>query len=106
MGWRDRDYAKWTDAERRRFYGSSASSDYAPRSGYSVPGQGRPFGSRVRMAPGAFLAVIVSFMVALALGQLPRSHPLIPALHFTLPAISSPAQTGTISLPSSLQELP
>jgi hypothetical protein len=48
----------------------------------------------------------VSLLVALALGQLPRSRPLIPALHFTLPALSRtvPAQrNGTISLPPSLQ---
>ena len=107
MGWRDRDYAKWTDEERRRFYGSGASGYQGPRSSYATgPGQGRLFGSRVGLAPGASLAVIVSLLVTLALGQLPRSHPLIPALHFTLPGISGAASpgvirpTGTINTPS------
>jgi hypothetical protein len=62
MGWRDRDYAKWTDAERRRFYGFGSIS---PRRGV--------------LRPGAGLAVIAS--LAIALGQLPLHHPLVPALH-------------------------
>ena len=107
MGWRERDWAKWTDDERRRFYGSSRGSGYPTAgSSYSTrPGQGRLFGSRVGVAPGAFLAVIVSLLAALALGQLPRSHPLIPGLHFTLPGRSSTsptARTAAISLPNSL----
>jgi hypothetical protein len=105
MGWRDREYAKWTDEERRRFYGSGTPG-YRRGPSYSVPGQGRLFGTRVGAVPGALLAVIVSLLVALTLGQLPRSHPLIPALHFTLPGFSSTSlgsQTGKISLPSSLQ---
>jgi hypothetical protein len=107
MGWRDRDYAKWTDEERRRFYGTGDSGYGAARSSYGTgPGQGLLFGSRVGVAPGAFLAVIVSLLVTLALGQLPRSHPLIPALHFTLPGLSGAASpgvirpTGTINTPS------
>lgn len=55
------------------------------------------------MVPSFFLAVIVSLLVALALGQLPRSHPLISALHFRLPALSSPAKTGHIALRSGAQ---
>ena len=131
MGWRDRDWAKWTDEERRRFYGSSSSSGFTaarrakwtdeerrPFYGSSSPsgftaarsyrtgsGQGRLFGPRVGLLPGFFLAVIVSLVVALALGQLPRSHPLIPSLHFTLPSLSSAppaAENSTISLPHSL----
>jgi hypothetical protein len=108
MGWRDRDYAKWTDEERRRFYGPGDSGYRVARSSYATgPNQSRLFGSRVGMAPGALLAVIVSLLVTLALGQLPRSHPLIPALHFTLPGLSSAASpgvirpTGTINTPSS-----
>lgn len=97
MGWRDRDYAKWTDEERRRFYGSGDSGYQGPRSSYATGlGQGRLFGSRVGLAPGAFLAVIVSLLVTLALGQLPRSHPLIPALHFTLPGLRGAASPGMI----------
>lgn len=106
MGWRDRDYARWTDEERRRFYGSTSGSGDARRTSYSTgPAQGRLFGSRVGVAPGALLAVIVSLLVALLLGQLPRSHPFLPALHFDLSrhGTSSPgASAGTISLPANL----
>ncbi|HJU37575.1 MAG TPA: hypothetical protein VJ716_09185 [Gaiellaceae bacterium] len=101
MGWRDRDYARWTDEERRRFYGSGGAGRAASRAGYSVPVQGHLFGTRARVVPSALVAVIVSLVLALALGQLPRSHPLIPSLHFTLPALSGPAEAGQISLPSS-----
>lgn len=100
MGWRDRDWARWTDEERRRFYGSGGSGFPSARSYSTGPGQGRLFGTRVGAAPGAFLAVIVSLLVALGLGQLPRSHPLIPSLHFALPGVSgAAAPEGTISLP-------
>jgi hypothetical protein len=36
MGWRDRDYAKWTDEERGRFLSSSASGVRSPRLGGSA----------------------------------------------------------------------
>ena len=101
MGWRDRDWAKWTDEERRRFYGSSGSNVSSATSTYSVGrGQGRLFGRRVR-ASHCFLAVIVSLLGALALGQLPRSRPLVPALHVGLPALPGSHKTGTLSLPGS-----
>lgn len=98
MGWRDRDWAKWTDEESRAFYGSGGSS---------APSPSFPARSRVRPRPtnSVLLAVIVSFIVALALGQLPHSHPLIPALRFALPSLShrsTASRTGTISLPHSL----
>lgn len=96
MGWRDRDYAKWTDAERRRFYGWGDSPSRV---------SGGSLGSRVGVVPSAFLAVLVSLLVALALGQLPAGHPLVPALHFNLPALSSGASrttTGTIVLANTL----
>jgi hypothetical protein len=66
-----------------------------------VPGQGR-LDARVGIVPRAFAAVIVSLLAALALGQLPRSHPLIPALHFALPAVPGAAKDSTISLPARL----
>lgn len=96
MGWRDREYAKWTDDERRRFYGSGAAR-----------AQGSSLSSRVGIVPGALLAVLVSLLAALALGQLPRSHPLVPVLHFTFPALfhdSAPAKANpdAISLPRRL----
>ncbi|HKN63324.1 MAG TPA: hypothetical protein VJV76_03230 [Gaiellaceae bacterium] len=67
-----------------------------------MPGQGRLFAPGIGIVPRAFAAVIVSLLVALGLGQLPRSHPLIPALHFRLPALPSPAKDSTISLPARL----
>ena len=79
MGWRDRDYAKWTDEERRRFLGSSAPTAARPRSA----------GSTFRA--GAALAIATSTAL-LALGQIPRGHPLLPAFHFTLPSLHRAAQ--------------
>jgi hypothetical protein len=78
VGWRDRDYAKWTDDERRRFYGSTA--------GYSQLDPGPRAVRTGRLRPGVGLAVLVSLFVAL--GQLPFSHPIVPALHFQLPGVS------------------
>jgi hypothetical protein len=85
MGWRDRDYAKWTDDERRRFYGSAA--------GYSQLEPGPPAVRAGRLRPGVGLAVLVSLFVAL--GQLPFSHPIVPALHFQVPGLSRGAPAGT-----------
>ncbi|HZD86536.1 MAG TPA: hypothetical protein VE088_00855 [Gaiellaceae bacterium] len=84
MGWRDRDYAKWTDEERRRFLGTPAGGN---RSGGSAPGA-----RRVGVLPGAGLAIAVS-AAAFALGQLPRGHPIVPALHFDIPSIGSHTPT-------------
>jgi hypothetical protein len=47
----------------------------------------------------------VSLAVALALGHVPRGHPLVPALNFRLPGLSSlqpSPRISTISLPRSL----
>jgi hypothetical protein len=92
MGWRDRDYAKWTDEERRRFYSSGAT--YPTRD----PSPLRTGGGLLR--PGAGLAALAS--LAIALGQLPLHHPLLPALHIggtsAPPAPVSPVRT--ISGPS------
>ncbi|HJU36332.1 MAG TPA: hypothetical protein VJ716_02810 [Gaiellaceae bacterium] len=91
MGWRDRDYAKWTAHERRRFYGD----------GSTPSTRGSSLGTRVRPVPSALTAVLVSLVVALALGQLPREHPLIPALHFNLQSSapnSVPAGVGRITI--------
>lgn len=71
MGWQDRDYARWTDAERRRFLGAGA-----PRRA-AAP-------ARIRLRDGASAAVLVSAAI-LALGHLPSGHPLVPALRFSLP---------------------
>jgi hypothetical protein len=50
VGWQDRDWAKWTDEERARFVGG---------------GTGGPSKSG-SIAPGAFLAVIVSLVATVA----------------------------------------
>jgi hypothetical protein len=78
MGWQDRDYAKWTDHERRRYYGFGSVS---PRRGL--------------LRPGAGLAVLAS--LAIALGQLPLHHPLVPALHFGGAIAPRASSVGTIS---------
>jgi hypothetical protein len=70
MGWRDRDYARFTAEERRLLLGSGT----AHRT------------RRVGFNPTALLAVLVSGAL-LALGQFPRGHPLVPTLHFSLPGI-------------------
>jgi hypothetical protein len=85
VGWRDRDYARWTDEERRRFLESSVSSSSRarPASGGSASTP-RVFGPRIGVAQGASLAVIASAVLFL-LGHLPQNHPLIAALHFNIP---------------------
>lgn len=98
MGWQDRDYAKWTDEERRRFLGSGSPRFDGPR---TAP---RPGGSLLR--PGAGLAIVVTAGIV-TLGQLPAGHPLLPRLHFGIPGLTTAApalqapvtQTGTISGP-------
>jgi hypothetical protein len=76
MGWRDRDYARWTEDERRHFLGSSAS---VPAS----PGRSRRGGL---IAPGAGVAILASAALVAA-GHLPQSHPLIGALDFKIPVL-------------------
>jgi hypothetical protein len=73
IGWRDREYAQWTEEERRRFL-------RAP--GGTAPS--RPAGRGRTCAQGAGWAVGVS-VVLVVLGSLPRGHPLLPALHFRIP---------------------
>jgi hypothetical protein len=80
VGWRDRDYARWTDEERRRFLDSGvpASSPSRP----SVPARSR---SRIGIVQGGFLAICVSALLFL-LGHVPSNHPLVPGLDFRLPS--------------------
>lgn len=102
MGWRDRDYAKWTDEERRRFYGSgSPHAGSSPLDGYGSP---RPATRTGLFRPGVGAAILVSVAV-FALGHVPRSHPLVPLLHFRMPGLNSASApavirpTGTINTP-------
>jgi hypothetical protein len=101
MGWRERDYARWTDEERRRFLGSSASHP-ASASSCSATASSR---NRVRPVNAALLAVLVSAGIFL-LGHVPSNHPLIPALNFGVPSLhdspkasSTGATLGKITLP-------
>jgi len=91
MGWQDRDYARWTDEERRRFLGVGASRASASRRSVGV-------------SECATVAVLVSAAV-FALGHLPRGHPLVPELRFSVPmphtsaAHRPPAVTATLTRP-------
>jgi hypothetical protein len=89
MGWAERDYAKWTDEERERFYGTRS-----VRAGSAKP-------ERV-FRRGVGPAILASG-VLFALGRFPASHPILPFLHFRLPASHGSASpfrpTGKISTP-------
>ena len=74
IGWRDREYAQWTEEERRRFLGAPGGT-----------ARSRPSRRGRMCAQGAGWAVGASVLLA-ALGYLPRGHPLLPALHFRIPA--------------------
>src|SRR4051812_40979995 len=89
MGWRDRDYARWTDEERRRFLGSNLSASSSSRS-YTPHREG----FRIGVVQGAFLAISVSALLFLV-GHVPGSHPLVPALDFRLPFPSSTGRGAT-----------
>lgn len=82
MSWRDRDWARFTDAETEAIYGRSPRS--APPAWAPSPRRSR----RPRLVPRAGLAVVVSIAVGLLAGQLPRGHPLVPRLHVDLPGLS------------------
>jgi hypothetical protein len=86
MGWRDRDYAKWTDEERRRFLGSSATARSSPRAAVTTRGAAGARFTRSVFRAGTGLAVAASAGV-FALGQLPRGHPLLSQLHVALPSL-------------------
>jgi hypothetical protein len=89
MGWRERDYARWTPEERRRFLGTG------PRSRGSTVGTSRRFGA----TQGAGVAVAVSALL-FCLGHFPSGHPIVPALHFSLPArTATPARVPILGLP-------
>ena len=92
MGWREREYARFTRAERERFYGTA-----------TVPRRGGGRGSgRAACTGGAGLAVAVSGLLFL-LGHVPKGHPVIPALNFRVPgsarAQSSPSLSRRHVLP-------
>ena len=73
MGWREREYARFTREERERFYGADA-----------VP---RRSSARATCTSGAAAAVAVSGLLFL-LGHVPSGHPVVPALHFRVPGVA------------------
>src|SRR5579862_593558 len=94
MGWRERDWAKFTDAEREALYGSRSAGWNAP-AGYAPPA--RPGSRRSFLAPGAGIAIAVTAAVVL-LGQFPRNNPILPALRFGSPGAVILAQPRTFPL--------
>jgi len=91
MGWREREYARFTRAERERFYGPAV-----------APGRGRRASVRATCTGGAGLAVAVSALL-FVLGQVPKGHPLVPALHFRVPGV---ARAPASMRPTSRRVLP
>jgi hypothetical protein len=95
VGWRDRDYARLTEGERRRLYGSASSG-------------GGGHSSRRTGTAGAAGLIAALVAVLLLLGQLPRGHPLVPALHIGIRPSSSgaPSRVATqlpLRLPPEMQ---
>ncbi|HET8607851.1 MAG TPA: hypothetical protein VFL66_12595 [Gaiellaceae bacterium] len=93
MGWRERDYARFDDEERRILYGGAAGS--AARA---------PVPARVTTrtaARGAGAAIALSFAL-FAAGRFPPGHPLVPALHFRIPAANraTPPRQLALALPA------
>ena len=86
MGWQDRDWAKWTDEERARFYGGgvrSSKSSSLPRTAVRLADNPRARGTLL-------LAVLVSGALSLAFGVLHvrlhilrTNHPATAASHVT-----------------------
>jgi hypothetical protein len=96
MGWRERDWAKLTDAERRAIYGGGSSTSpgsFEHRFGSSSAGSRRLRGISLRA--GAASAVLASAAL-FAAGQLPKDHPLLPALHVKLPTIRAHASSEPV----------
>lgn len=90
MGWRERDWARFTDAERRQLYGSGG--------GYSTRRSSSGW-----LKPGAGLAVAVSAAI-FALGHFPQNHPLLPALRLHLPpSAHSAPQSRPLHIPHTAQ---
>jgi hypothetical protein len=84
VGWRERDWARFTDAEWEAIYGRSPKPVAAQESAWTPP-RGS---TRSALRPGVGFAIAVSVAVLLA-GQFPRGHPLVPALHINMPGSSS-----------------
>jgi hypothetical protein len=82
VGWRERDWARWTSDERRRYVGARSASAAPAARPLRVRPRKRSL-TATRLHPLHLAALVVAGVVAL--GQLPRSHPLVPTLRFTIP---------------------
>ncbi len=89
MGWHERDWAKWTDAERRRFYGSTRSTSPAPTR-FSPPSSGR------RRTRGGTLVSLILIAAAVAYQSGALNHS---PLRTISPSSSEPAPTPYLRLP-------
>src|SRR5262249_28756414 len=103
MGWQDREYAKWTVEERRRFFGHDSRPNNPRPSPFGPFGPPQSTGQNGVLRRGVGPAILVSG-VLIALGHFPASHPILPMLQFRLPGLSSAAPneirpTGTINTP-------
>lgn len=78
MGWRDRDYALFTDDERKAYYGTGSAAP-APRSA----------GHGIGIRRGAGVAIAASAAI-FALGHYPPGHPLVPQLELSVPIPARP----------------
>jgi hypothetical protein len=97
VGWRERDWAKWTDAERQRFFGTARSTSHAPtRSSPKALGMRRT--RRETLAALILIAAAVAYYSG-ALNHLtqptvsPTSSGSAPAPYLRLPHTSPTSTT-------------
>lgn len=88
MGWRERDWAKWTDGERHRFFGTARSTSRAPAWSSS-----KAVGKRRTLRETIAALILIAAAVAYYSGALNHS-----AQH-TIGSISRPALTPYLRLP-------
>ena len=96
VGWRERDWAKWTDAERRRFYGTTRATSHPPTRS-SLTSSGKRHTRREALAALILIAAAVVYYS----GAFNHSHqrtftPVsgpVPTPYLRLPQTSPPSQS-------------
>lgn len=88
MGWRERDWAKWTDAERQRFYGTTRPTSRPPTQSSPKSG-GKRRARRETLAALILIAAAVAYYSG-ALNHFPQR---------TISPVSGPAPTPYLRLP-------
>jgi hypothetical protein len=88
VGWRERDWAKWTDAERRRFYGTTRPTSHPPTRS-SLKSSGRRHTRRETLAALILIAAAVAYDSG-ALNHSPQR---------TFNPVSGPVPTPYLRLP-------